>query len=150
MKSIAHTAAISFKSKLHTPTVMFRAPRGKGLLNLVVAMKGLLHSVILCCYGYALHLHTCMLQPKVILEVLEDEADKKVKSAGQRLCQLIVKVNDEVCSSGILDVAVSFDGKWAKIGFTSLFGVFFVISLETGEVLDYHVLSKSCQKWYFL
>jgi hypothetical protein len=87
-----------------------------------------------------------MLQPKVILEVLEDEADKKVKSTGQRLCQLIVKVNDEVCSSGILDVAVSFDGMWAKIGFTSLFGVFFVISLETGEVLDYHVLSKSCQK----
>jgi hypothetical protein len=41
---------------------------------------------------------------------------------------------------------VSFDGTWAKRGFTSLFGVFFMMSVDTGEVLDYHVLSKSCQQ----
>lgn len=32
-----------------------------------------------------------------------------------------------------------------KGGFTSLTGVVFV-SVDTGEVLDYHVLSKACQK----
>lgn len=31
-------------------------------------------------------------------------------------------------------------------GFTSLTGVVFVISVDTGEVFDYHVLSKACQK----
>ena len=41
---------------------------------------------------------------------------------------------------------MSFDGTWAKIGFTSLIGVFFAISVDTGEVLDYTVLSKACQK----
>jgi len=45
-----------------------------------------------------------------------------------------------------VDAAVSFDGTWAKRGFTSLTGVVFVLSVDTGEVLDYHVLSKSCQK----
>jgi hypothetical protein len=64
--------------------------------------------------------HAYNKQVKVILEVLEDEADKRWKSAGQRIRQLIVKENDEVCSSGILD--------------------------ETGQVLDYHISSKSCQK----
>ena len=31
-------------------------------------------------------------------------------------------------------------------GFTSLTGVVFAISVDTGEILDYHVLSKSCLK----
>ncbi len=43
-------------------------------------------------------------------------------------------------------MTVSFDGTWAKRGFTSLFGVFFVMSVDTGEVLDYHIYSKFCQK----
>lgn len=51
-----------------------------------------------------------------------------------------MQTNDDV-----VDAAVSFDGTWAKRGFTSLTGVVFVLSVDTGEVLDYHVLSKSCQ-----
>ena len=46
----------------------------------------------------------------------------------------------------VVDAAVSFDGTWAKRGFTSLTGVVFVLSVDTGAVLDYHVPSKSCQK----
>ena len=49
-------------------------------------------------------------------------------------------------NTATLDAAVSFDGTWAKRGFTALTGVVFVISVDTGEVLDYHVLSKACQK----
>ena len=45
-------------------------------------------------------------------------------------------------STETLDAAVSFDGTWAKRGCTSLTGVVFVISVDTGEVLDYHVLPK--------
>ena len=45
----------------------------------------------------------------------------------------------------VFDIAVSFDGTWAKRGHTSLFGIVFVISVDTGEVLDCHVLSKFCK-----
>ena len=45
----------------------------------------------------------------------------------------------------VSDIAVSFDGTWAKRGHTSPFGIMFVISVDTGEVLDYHVLSKFCK-----
>lgn len=85
-------------------------------------------------------------QVEVILEVLEDEAGVEVKQAGQRLREVILKENDEVSSTDVLDIAVTFDGTWSKRGFTSLTGAFFVISLDTGEVLDYHVISKTCQK----
>ena len=40
---------------------------------------------------------------------------------------------------------MSFDGTWAKRGHTSLFGIVYVISVNTGEVLDYEVLSKFCK-----
>lgn len=40
---------------------------------------------------------------------------------------------------------MSFDGTWAKRGHTSLFGVVYAISVDTGEVLDYEVLSKFCK-----
>ena len=49
----------------------------------------------------------------------------------------------------VLDIAVSFDGTWAKRGHTSLFGMVFAISVDTGEVLDYHVLSKFCKAVQF-
>ena len=85
-------------------------------------------------------------QVERILEAQEDEARQEVKNAGQRLRKLIADENEESESDAVLDAAVSFDGTWAKRGFTSLTGVVFAISVDTGEVLDYHVLSKACQK----
>ena len=81
-----------------------------------------------------------------ILEALEDEAKEEMRKAGERLRQHILDENPDKDENDILDAAVSFDGTWAKRGFTSLTGVAFAISVDTGEVLDYHVLSKSCQK----
>ena len=54
--------------------------------------------------------------------------------------------NPDKDDNDILDAAVSFDGTWAKRGFTSLTGVVFAISVDNGEVLDYRVLSKQCKK----
>ncbi|XP_058973629.2 uncharacterized protein [Pocillopora verrucosa] len=85
-------------------------------------------------------------QVDVILEALESEAKEELKGAGQRLRKLIMEENGISDSTTIIDAAVSFDGTWAKRGFTSLTGVVFVISIDTGEVLDYHVMSKSCRK----
>ena len=44
----------------------------------------------------------------------------------------------------IADILISCDGTWQKRGYTSLYGVAFVIGFETGKVLDYHVMSKHC------
>ena len=77
-------------------------------------------------------------------------------SKAQIKLQNLLDVEDDVDSESdkdtntdenkIIDVTVSFDGMWAKRGFASLFGAFFVMSVDTGEVLDYHILSKFCQK----
>ena len=45
-----------------------------------------------------------------------------------------------------LDITVTFDGTWSKRGSTALYGVFVVMSWDTGRVLDTHVMSKHCIK----
>lgn len=84
-----------------------------------------------------------------ILKATEAEAKEEMHLAGQRVRKLVSKENGEEVDDDdtIVDIAVSFDGTWAKRGFTSLIGVVFVIALDTGEVLDYHVLSKECVTW---
>ena len=82
-----------------------------------------------------------------ILVAQEAEAKDEMQQASQRLRDYIFKENGEKnCDDVVVDVAVSFDGTWAKRGFTSLTGVVFVLAVDTGEVLDYHVLSKECRK----
>ena len=44
----------------------------------------------------------------------------------------------------LLNKAVSFDGTWAKRGFSSFFGVQAVIHMETGKLLDNQVHLKIC------
>ena len=83
---------------------------------------------------------------ETILDALEAEAKDEMKQAGERLRERLIEENGGGDESSVTDAAVSFDGTWAKRGFTSLTGVVFVISVDTGEVLDYHVVSKSCQK----
>ena len=42
-------------------------------------------------------------------------------------------------------VAVTIDGTWQmRYGFSSLLGVVFIISVDTGEVLDFEVKCKHC------
>ena len=48
-------------------------------------------------------------------------------------------------ASGILDIAVSFDGSWQTRGHHSNIGIGFVIDASTGAVLDYEVQSKLCR-----
>lgn len=85
-------------------------------------------------------------QVDTILEALEAEAKDEMTQAGIRVREYILKESGDEVNDDVVDAAVSFDGTWAKRGFTSLTGVVFVISVDTGEVLDYHVLSKECRK----
>ena len=45
----------------------------------------------------------------------------------------------------MIDVTVTCDGTWSRCGFTAAYGVVADLSLETGQVLDVAVLSKSCK-----
>jgi hypothetical protein len=85
-------------------------------------------------------------QMESILVCLEDEANEEMKDAAKELEEIMTSNATGDAEDGVLDVAVSFDGTWAKRGFASLTGILFVISVDTGKVLDYYCLSKACQK----
>ena len=53
-------------------------------------------------------------------------------------------VMTEFCELG--RVAVTVDGTWQKRGHNSKFGVVFIISVETGEILDYELKNLVCQE----
>ena len=58
-----------------------------------------------------------------ILCIVENHAKEELLSAGLRLRKIILDENQEVDNDKTMDAAVSFDGAWAKRGFTSLKGV---------------------------
>ena len=62
----------------------------------------------------------------------QDEAKEEMRKAGEQLH--ILDGNLDKDENDILDAAVSSDGTWAKRGFTSLTGVVFAISVDTGKV----------------
>ena len=51
---------------------------------------------------------------------------------------------DDEDDSTIARVAVTVDGTWQKRGHSSKIGVVFVISVDTGEILDYEIKSLFC------
>ena len=68
----------------------------------------------------------CYQHMETILDALELEADSKAKALAAQLALMI----------------------HGQGGFTSFTDIVFVISADTGKVLDYHVLSKSYQnRW---
>ena len=84
------------------------------------------------------------------MSIIEKDTLEEMKSAGLGLRKVFEKDDQNVTDETVLDIAVSFDGTWGKRGHTSLFGIVFVIFVDTGEVLDYHVLlkfCKSCSVW---
>lgn len=46
----------------------------------------------------------------------------------------------------IVDISVSFDGTWLTRGHTSQIGIGCVIDIQTGYVVDFHVMSKYCRE----
>ena len=64
-------------------------------------------------------------QVDVILKSLQEEAKEQMQLAGKRLCKTVFEEQGEEDTDTPVDVAVSFDGTWAKRGFTLLIGVVF-------------------------
>ena len=72
-------------------------------------------------------------------------SDRSLSDAAQKLRN--VKLNGAVDDGQLIDVSVSVDGAWQKrYGFNSLLGMVFVISIDTGQVLDHVVKCLFCQK----
>ena len=46
----------------------------------------------------------------------------------------------------VADVAVSVDGTWQKHGYGSRLGVVFILSIDTGEVVDYVIKCLACHE----
>ena len=84
-------------------------------------------------------------QLETILDVLEQEVKEEMTNAAKEIHESTT--SEQLSDDGVVDTAVSFDGTWAKRGFTSQTSVVFVISVDTGKVLDCHLLSKFCQKY---
>lgn len=48
-------------------------------------------------------------------------------------------------NDGVVDIGVTGDGTWQKRGFSSLNGVYAVLSTDNGKVLDVEPMSRSCK-----
>ena len=70
--------------------------------------------------------------------------NKEFKESVLRKSYQIVRNMHSVNEGEVLDTQMSFDGSWHKRGYTSLYGIAFVIDIMTGLVVDYEVLSKYC------
>ena len=74
--------------------------------------------------------------------ILEEECSNSAKKLRQYLQDDNSGMQDD---DAIIDVVVSYDGTWHHRGFKSSQGVGIVISIDTGEILDAEVVSKTCE-----
>ena len=70
--------------------------------------------------------------------------EKHLTWTRKKLRETLKKDNPELVGDDILDVAVTYDGTWSKRGHTAFYGFGFVISVQTGQVIDYGFRSKIC------
>ena len=88
---------------------------------------------------------------KDIKAALVVQAENKMNEAAARLVNMVkaeepskvIKLED---GKEVGQIAVTVDGTWQKRGHTSKIGVVFILSVRTGEVLDYEVLSQVCHE----
>lgn len=73
----------------------------------------------------------------------KEAVEKHLKSTRARLRRKLKKETPTITDK-VMDIAVTFDGTWSKRGHTPNYGFGFVISVETGQVLDYSFKSKIC------
>ena len=74
----------------------------------------------------------------------------KLQEAVSELKTFLRTADPELEGASVLDVEVTCNGTWAKRGYTSLYGCVFVVSVDTGKVLDFEIMSKyckSCEVW---
>ena len=76
-----------------------------------------------------------------IAEDVGQVVENIMQESRNRVHDFYEKPHDEV-----IEVGVSIDGTWMKRGYMSKYGVVAAISCETGEILDFQIMSKLCDK----
>ena len=92
--------------------------------------------------SYARHL-------KFVAQSGRQEAELVMNRAAERIQTSILKRNPNAGKrdmDGAIPVAVSMDCTWQKRGFTSKYGIVIAILVDTGEVVDFEVLSLHCHE----
>lgn len=76
------------------------------------------------------------------VSLVQSTSEEEMKQAAKRLRDPVMDAEHfDAPEDGILDVAVSFHGTSSKRGYTANFGIGVLMSVDTGEVLDFAVLS---------
>ena len=92
--------------------------------------------------AYAFHL-------RAVEKAAKEEGMKCMLSAVSRVKTAALTKEPELIredADGAVPVAISIDGTWQRRGYSSRYGAVFVISVDTGEVLDYELLSLFCHE----
>ncbi|XP_041473006.1 uncharacterized protein LOC121422184 [Lytechinus variegatus] len=76
----------------------------------------------------------------------QEASEEHMKMAAECLRRRAMDKDPSIKEDDFVEVAVSYDGTWHRRGHTSNHGVGVVISIDTGEVLDTEVLSKTCKQ----
>lgn len=80
----------------------------------------------------------------VLYDAHKQMKDSYLSLTREKLRTKLKKENPSISDDDILDIPVTYDGTWSKRGHTANYGFGFVISVETGQVLDYGFRSKVC------
>ena len=72
----------------------------------------------------------------------KEAIDKHLTWTRKNLREKLKKDNPGLVDDEIVDIAVTYDGTWSKRGHTASYGFGFVISVETGQVIDYGFRSR--------
>ncbi|KAL7635815.1 UNVERIFIED_CONTAM: hypothetical protein RMT77_013632 [Armadillidium vulgare] len=75
--------------------------------------------------------------------IIENLAEQMKEQASKIITDYYTSMGKEP-EDGLMNIQVSFDGTWLTRGFGSLIGLGFVVEVETGIILDYHILCKYC------
>ena len=73
-------------------------------------------------------------------QVINDQCIAEAQESMRRARQ--VHECYDVAPDDVIDVTVSSDNMWQRKGFSSLFGITFIIEHETKKVLDYEVMCR--------
>ena len=79
-----------------------------------------------------------------VCEKIMNEAANRLMLITERENKDMIEIDDD--GHKVAKVAVTVDGTWQKRGYSSKNGIVFVLSVCTGEVLDFEVLSLVCHQ----
>ncbi|KAL7648338.1 UNVERIFIED_CONTAM: hypothetical protein RMT77_000244 [Armadillidium vulgare] len=77
------------------------------------------------------------------LEIIEGMVENMKTQAAEIVTEYYKSIGIEP-QEGLMNVQVSFDETWLRKEYGSMIGLGFIVEVETGIILDYHILSKYC------